>query len=60
MEEELEEEEEEVQHVDALWPNDYVLGSASGGPGSSPTQGHGVTFSGKTRYSHTVSPHPGV
>ena len=37
-----------------------VLDSGSGGPGSSPGQGHGVVFLGKTLYSHGASLHPGV
>ena len=37
-----------------------VLDSGSGGPGSSPGQGHCVVFLGKTLYSHSASLHPGV
>ena len=37
-----------------------VLNSRSGGPGSSPGQGHCVVFLGKTLYSHSASLHPGV
>ena len=37
-----------------------VLNSRSGGPGSSPTQGHCVVFLVKTLYSHSASLHPGV
>ena len=32
-----------------------VLDSGSGGPGSSPGQGHCVVFLGKTLYSHSAS-----
>ena len=34
--------------------------SGASGPGSSPGQGHGVVFLGKTLYSHSASLHPGV
>ena len=34
--------------------------SGSGGPGSSPGQGHCVVFLGKTLHSHSASLHPGV
>ena len=37
-----------------------ALDSRSGGPGSSPGQGHCVVFLGKTLYSHGASLHPGV
>ena len=37
-----------------------VLNSGSGGPGSSPGQGHCVVFLGKTLHSHSASLHPGV
>ena len=37
-----------------------ALDSGSGGPGSSPDQGHCVVFLGKTLYSHSASLHPGV
>ena len=37
-----------------------ALDSRSGGPGSSPGQGHCVVFLGKTLYSHSASLHPGV
>ena len=37
-----------------------VLDSGSGGPGSSPSQGHCVAFLGKTLYSHIAYLHPGV
>ena len=37
-----------------------ALDSGSGGPGSSPGQGHCVVFLGKTLYSHSASLHPGV
>ena len=37
-----------------------VLNSGSGGPGSSPGQGHCVVFLGKTLYSHSAYHHPGV
>ena len=37
-----------------------VLVSGSRGPGSSPGRGHCVVFLGKTLYSHSASPHPGV
>ena len=37
-----------------------ALDSGSSGPGSSPGQGHCVVFLGKTLYSHSASPHPGV
>ena len=37
-----------------------VLNSRSGGPGSSPGRDHCVVFLGKTLYSHSASPHPGV
>ena len=37
-----------------------ALDSKSGGPGSSPGQGHCVVFLGKTLYSHSASLHPGV
>ena len=37
-----------------------ALYSRSGGPGSSPGQGHCVVFLGKTLYSHGASLHPGV
>ena len=37
-----------------------ALDSGSGGPGSSPGQGHCVVFLGKTLYSHGASLHPGV
>ena len=37
-----------------------ALDSSSGGPGSSPGQGHCVVFLGKTLYSHSASLCPGV
>ena len=37
-----------------------ALDSGSGGPGSSPGQGHFVVFLGKTLCSHSASLHPGV
>ena len=37
-----------------------ALDSGSGGPGSSPGQGHCIVFLGKTLYSHNASLHPGV
>ena len=37
-----------------------TLDSRSGGPGSSPGQGHCVVFLGKTLYSQSASLHPGV
>ena len=37
-----------------------ALNSGSGGPGSSPGQGHCVVFLGNTLYSHSASLHPGV
>ena len=37
-----------------------ALDSGSGGPGSSPGQGHCVVFLGKTLLFHSASLHPGV
>ena len=37
-----------------------LLDFGSGGPGSSPGQGHCVVFLGKTLYSYSASLHPGV
>ena len=37
-----------------------ALDSGSSGPGSSPGRDHCVVFLGKTLYSHSASPHPGV
>jgi len=37
-----------------------VLVSGSSGLGSSPGQGHCVVFLGKTLYSHSAFPYPGV
>ena len=37
-----------------------VLTSGSSGPVLSPGQRHCVVFLGKTLYSHTARPHPGV
>ena len=37
-----------------------ALDSGLSGLGSSPGQGHCVVFLGKTLYSHSASPHPGV
>ena len=37
-----------------------ALDSGSGGPSSSPGQGHCVVFLGKALYSHSASLHPGV
>ena len=37
-----------------------ALDSGSSGPGSSPGRDHCVMFLGKTFYSHSASPHPGV
>ena len=37
-----------------------ALDSGSSGPGSSPGHGDCVVFLGKTLYSHSASPHPGV
>ena len=37
-----------------------ALNSGSGGPGSTPGQGHCVVFLGKTLHSHSASLHQGV
>ena len=37
-----------------------ALDSGSSGPGSSPGRDHCVVFLGKTLYSDSASPHPGV
>ena len=37
-----------------------MFDSGGSGPGSSPGQGHGVVFLGKTLYFHSASLQPGV
>ena len=42
------------------WYKVSALVSGGRDPGSSPGRGYSVVFLGKTLYSHSVSPHPGV